>query len=111
MKLKNIITGAMIIAMNLALIIFQLWNFFIIWILIQSICIGIIYYLFLNQNNFTQHKINTINLKLTLLGVACFVGMLFLPNVLSLMLSNVFGLCFGILIINYNHVKEISYEN
>lgn len=111
MKTKHIITGALIITMNLALILFRVWDILIFWILIQAITIGFLYQLHLSQNNFTKHKINGINLKLTLLGVACFAGMLCLPFVLSLLLSIGFGLCFGLLIINYNHEKEINYEN
>ena len=58
------------------------------------------------SNKKSIRKIKSINFLLTLIGSICFIAMIFtLPTVISLILSSAFGMCFGLLLINYKNLN------
>lgn len=112
MKLKTYLTLVLNSTLLVNLYLNQFWILLLTFILLQSFIIGIYYHSFIHDNHLSISKIKTINLKLTLMGVTCFVGLLLpIPPSFSMLLAVAFGICFGLIIMNHNYEKEISYEN
>jgi len=111
MKTKIILPIIATIVLDALLISLKKWDMFLLFVLVQSMITGGYYYLYVNNHNLSISKIKSINFLLTLIGSICFIAMIFpLPTVISLILSNAFGMCFGLLIINYNYEKELKSE-